>query len=118
MNFISYCNFTIFLLFPIETLKENSSTQVQDLQDLLKEKESELSEVSKSLSEIKSCYHATEQDLKSLRQDKSNLEEELEEVKRYVNSWWCCNFTEILKCVVHTRNFVKLQHVLYMKLIL
>ena len=87
-------------MFLIETLKENSSTQVQDLQDMLKEKESELSEVSKSLSEIKSCYHATEQDLKSLRQDKSNLEEELEEVKRYVNSWWCCNFTEILKYVV------------------
>ena len=117
MNFIFHIAISRIILFLIETLKENSSTQVQDLQDMLKEKESELSEVSKSLSEIKSCYHATEQDLKSLRQDKSNLEEELEEVKRYVNSWWCCNFTEILKCVVHTRNFVKLQHVLYMKLI-
>ena len=39
-------------------------------------------ETNKSLAEIKSCYHATEQDLKSLRQDKSNLEEELEELRR------------------------------------
>ena len=86
----------------LTTPLQESKTQVQDLQDLLKKKESELIEVSKSLSEIKSCYHATEQDLKSLRQDKSNLEEELEEVKRYTIH------VAIFTIFSNIKNFVKL----------
>ncbi len=54
---------------------------MQEIEYKLAEKEQEILDVNKSLSEKTACLNTTEQDLKSIRQDKLNLEEDLESLR-------------------------------------
>merc|ERR1712156_1194662 len=71
-----------------KTLEENDKTKqdhiekMQEIEFKLAEKEQEILDVNKSLSEKTACLNTTEQDLKSIRQDKLNLEEDLESLRR------------------------------------
>ena len=62
-------------------MKKENAAKMQEIELKLTEKEQEISDANKNLLEKSTCLTITEQDLKSVRQEKINLEEELETLR-------------------------------------
>ena len=62
-------------------MKQENAAKMQEIELKLTEKEQKISDANKSLMEKSTCLNTTEQDLKSVRQEKINLEEELETLR-------------------------------------
>lgn len=62
-------------------MKQENAAKMQEIELKLTEKEQKISDANKTLLEKSTCLNTTEQDLKSVRQEKINLEEELETLR-------------------------------------